>query len=111
MCNRYTNLVTEKSQRNKPRESRGGLLADHMGLGKSLTMISLIVSNPAESKESVVFTTLGAIRRIKSTLIVVPYSCKWPPSEIGPQISHSCSIGNLGYSAKAVLSLMLREIG
>jgi SNF2 family DNA or RNA helicase len=73
---RYTNLVTENSQRTEPQESRGGLLADQMGLGKSLTMISLIASSPALSNSSVVFTTQGTICRIKSTLIVVPYSCE-----------------------------------
>jgi SWI/SNF-related matrix-associated actin-dependent regulator of chromatin subfamily A3 len=73
---RYTNLVTENSQRTEPQESRGGLLADQMGLGKSLTMISLIASNPALLSSSVVFTAQGTTRRIKSTLIVVPYSCE-----------------------------------
>jgi hypothetical protein len=74
---RYTNLVTERSQRNTPPESRGGLLADQMGLGKSLTMISLIAANPADSKASVIYTSQGTIRRIKSTLVVVPYSRKF----------------------------------
>ena len=73
---RYTNLVTENSQRTEPQESRGGLLADQMGLGKSLTMISLIASSPALLNSSVVFTAQGTTRRIKSTLIVVPYSCE-----------------------------------
>ncbi|KIW21375.1 hypothetical protein PV08_01955 [Exophiala spinifera] len=71
---RYTNLVTGNSQRTEPRESKGGLLADQMGLGKSLTMISLIASNPAQLTSSLTFTANGTIRRIKSTLIVVPYS-------------------------------------
>jgi SWI/SNF-related matrix-associated actin-dependent regulator of chromatin subfamily A3 len=73
---RYTNLVTENSQRTEPHESRGGLLADQMGLGKSLTMISLIASSRAQSNSSVVFTAQGTICRIKSTIIVVPYSCE-----------------------------------
>ncbi|EXJ71754.1 uncharacterized protein A1O5_05564 [Cladophialophora psammophila CBS 110553] len=70
----YTNLVTEQSQRNEPLESRGGLLADQMGLGKTLTMIALIALNPARLASSLVFTAQGTIRRIKSTLIVVPFS-------------------------------------
>ncbi|EXJ84685.1 hypothetical protein A1O3_05355 [Capronia epimyces CBS 606.96] len=70
----YTNLVTEQSQRYEPSESRGGLLADQMGLGKTLTMISLIALNPAQLTSSLVFTAHGTIRRVKSTLIVVPFS-------------------------------------
>jgi hypothetical protein len=47
-----------------------------MGLGKSLTMISLIALNPAQCKEPFMFTPQGHIRRVKSTLVVVPYSRK-----------------------------------
>ena len=73
----YTNLITSNSQSSMPPESRGGLLADKMGLGKSLTMISLIALNPAKYEEPVIFTSQGTIRRVKSTLVVVPYSCQF----------------------------------
>ncbi|KAF8424844.1 SNF2 family N-terminal domain-containing protein [Tirmania nivea] len=39
----YHNMITGKTQSTFPRETRGGLLADHMGLGKSLSILSLIV--------------------------------------------------------------------
>lgn len=71
---RYANLITGSSQSSEPPESRGGLLADKMGLGKSLAMISLIALNPTQCKEPVIFTSQGTIRRVKSTLIVVPFS-------------------------------------
>ena len=63
-----------------------------MGLGKSLTMISLIVSNPAQLTSSVLFTQQGTIRHLKSTLIVVPYSC-----ELSPLKSHSQKLIDLKY--------------
>ncbi|KAK5558978.1 hypothetical protein LTR46_003167 [Exophiala xenobiotica] len=73
-ADRYTNLVTEQYQQNEPSQARGGLLADQMGLGKTLTMISLIALNPAKLASSILITEQGTIRRIKSTLIVVPFS-------------------------------------
>ncbi|MCJ1358757.1 MAG: hypothetical protein MMC33_008757 [Icmadophila ericetorum] len=44
----YTNAITGQKQVKKPREFRGGLLADNPGLGKSLCMIALV----ANSRES-----------------------------------------------------------
>lgn len=68
-------MITELSQRTNPPDSRGGLLADQMGLGKSLTMISLIALNTCKSTEGGIYTSNSYVRRLKSTLIVVPYSC------------------------------------
>ena len=73
---RYTNMITEISQKAPPADSKGGLLADQMGLGKSLTMISLIALNTCKTREPIIFTNHGALRRLKSTLVVVPYSRK-----------------------------------
>lgn len=70
----YTNMVTETSQKSVPPETKGGLLADQMGLGKSLTMISLIALNTCRTSEPIIFTSQGTLRRLKSTLVVVPYS-------------------------------------
>lgn len=69
-------MITERSQREQPPDAKGGLLADQMGLGKSLSMISLIASNPCRIQEPIVFTADGSYRRLKATLIVVPYSRK-----------------------------------
>jgi SWI/SNF-related matrix-associated actin-dependent regulator of chromatin subfamily A3 len=41
----YINNVTQDTQDDAPPEFRGGILADHMGLGKTLSMISLIASD------------------------------------------------------------------
>ncbi|TVY46997.1 putative SWI/SNF-related matrix-associated actin-dependent regulator of chromatin subfamily A member 3-like [Lachnellula occidentalis] len=70
---KYTNTITEMSQSHEPPDSRGGLLADQMGLGKSLTMISLIALNRC-NVTGLIHTEQGPLRRLKSTLMVVPYS-------------------------------------
>jgi SWI/SNF-related matrix-associated actin-dependent regulator of chromatin subfamily A3 len=72
---RYTNTITEMSQIHEPPDSKGGLLADQMGLGKSLTMISLIALNRCNIT-GLIHTENGPLRRLKSTLIVVLYS-RW----------------------------------
>ena len=81
------NTVTGERQDSAPPEFRGGLLADQMGLGKSLTMISLIAANPA-SIQSVDFSSqesssCSALRRVKTTLLVLPlpreYSLTFEP--------------------------------
>ena len=73
---RFTNMITDMSQKAPLPDSKGGLLADQMGLGKSLTMISLVALNTCKTREPIIFTDLGALRRLKATLIVVPYSRK-----------------------------------
>ena len=45
---RYSNAITNKvCEDEDPEETRGGILADDMGLGKSITMITLILAQPA----------------------------------------------------------------
>lgn len=73
---RYTNMITEVSQKCPPAECRGGLLADQMGLGKSLTMIALIALNASKSTQIFIPYNEGHLKRLKSTLLVVPYSRK-----------------------------------
>jgi SWI/SNF-related matrix-associated actin-dependent regulator of chromatin subfamily A3 len=46
----YFNNITEESQFEPPPEFRGGILADHMGLGKSLSMIALIASDQTHTQ-------------------------------------------------------------
>lgn len=74
----YVNTVTGAYQDSPPPDFRGGLLADQMGLGKSLSMISLILSNPAsdlKTAEPAYLNSLGsddAVSLVKTTLLVVP---------------------------------------
>lgn len=61
-------------QDEEPEEFSGGIIADPMGLGKTLTMISLVASDvqPHESVMNVEDVTTAA-----TTLIIVPPPCKW----------------------------------
>ncbi|KAL6860125.1 hypothetical protein ACO1O0_004150 [Amphichorda felina] len=42
---KYYNVITQHSQREAPPETRGGILADMMGLGKTLSILSLVASS------------------------------------------------------------------
>ncbi|PQE05627.1 hypothetical protein CJF30_00007805 [Rutstroemia sp. NJR-2017a BBW] len=68
---RYINNITGKKQQTEPPNFRAGLLADQMGLGKSLSMIALIAANQYSKTEGYQGTELPTI---KATLIVVPLS-------------------------------------
>ena len=65
-----------------PEDSFGGILADDMGLGKSLSMISAIVASKDHALKFACFHELGAqpvakqVVASKATLIVVPSACK-----------------------------------
>lgn len=82
---RYMNTITGGIQRSPPPEFRGGLLADQMGLGKSLTVIALIASNPATNLVQVSPNMCkldggpAPLNPVKTTLLVVPLSCEFSP--------------------------------
>lgn len=46
----YFNVITGKQERQKPPEVLGGILADMMGLGKTLSILSLVVATLPEAK-------------------------------------------------------------
>ncbi|KAI5868628.1 SNF2 family N-terminal domain-containing protein [Durotheca rogersii] len=47
----YYNVITGHSQREPPPETFGGILADMMGLGKTLSILSLVVSSLDEAEQ------------------------------------------------------------
>jgi SNF2 family DNA or RNA helicase len=47
----YFNVITGHNQKAPPPETRGGILADMMGLGKTLSVLSLVASTAADSLE------------------------------------------------------------
>ncbi|KAK0635998.1 SNF2 family N-terminal domain-containing protein [Bombardia bombarda] len=84
---RYKNTVTGSFRQNRPSLSLGGLLADDMGLGKSLSALALIagsISDVEPSDESNEPRTL-------TTLIIAPLSTlkNWA-SEINKHFNQDC---------------------
>ena len=65
-----------------PEDSFGGILADDMGLGKSLSMTSAIVASKDHALKFACSHELGAqpvakqVVASRATLIVVPSACK-----------------------------------
>ena len=58
-----------------PPEFSGGLLGDQMGLGKTLSIIALIVSNRAKRSRKRQRASHARAQEVKTTLIVAPMSC------------------------------------
>lgn len=78
----YYNVITGREERQKPPEVLGGILADMMGLGKTLSILSLIVGSldksqqwaersPGEPEED---QQIAPVRNTKSTLLIAPLS-------------------------------------
>jgi hypothetical protein len=73
--NSYTNIMTGRRQTYPPPEFSGGLLGGQMGLGKTLSIISLILSNTARVSRKRPRASRVATQEVKTTLIVTPMSC------------------------------------
>ncbi|KAI1499348.1 SNF2 family N-terminal domain-containing protein [Biscogniauxia marginata] len=69
----YVNNIDGSLHHLPPPEFRGGVLADNMGAGKSLSMISLMANDKLPAIESRTYlSSLGAQQYTKSTLLVMP---------------------------------------
>ena len=64
---RYTNMINNERLYTKPPKFRGGILADPMGLGKSLIILSLIATDPRTK-----FRQPASIKQSSGTLLIVP---------------------------------------
>jgi hypothetical protein len=75
---RYQNTLSGQFQTENPPSFHGGILADEMGLGKTCSMLALIAANPFDYTrlEHSEFST--STLPVKATLIVVPFSRKFP---------------------------------
>lgn len=72
----YYEVITGKEEQKKPPEVLGGILADMMGLGKTLLCLSLIMSSWDQSIEWARGVDEGdsALQRFKTTLLISPLS-------------------------------------
>ncbi|KAI2686174.1 hypothetical protein DTO012A7_1832 [Penicillium roqueforti] len=77
----YREIITGMISGQKPEEALGGLLADMMGLGKTLSILSLITSSLGLAQEwtdmapdPVLVRRAPGIRNTRTTLLVVPLS-------------------------------------
>ncbi|KAK6065572.1 hypothetical protein SCUP515_11130 [Seiridium cupressi] len=93
----YVNTVTNVYQNNTPQQTLGGIIADPMGLGKTLTMIALIAADLERDSEEDLDEDdeILATRNISATLVIVP-----PPliSAWEEQLSDHLVDGELPYS-------------
>ncbi|KAK6826932.1 hypothetical protein RU639_004768 [Aspergillus parasiticus] len=78
---RYREIISGIVRDDEPPQSLGGLLADMMGLGKTLSILSLVVSSLGDAHEwanmapnSELIRNLPGIRNTKTTLLVAPLS-------------------------------------
>ena len=74
----YYHILTGHRTDEKPEPERGGILADVMGLGKTLTILSLIANTLDEAKQfgesAAPMDALNIERNAKTTLIICPKS-------------------------------------
>ncbi|RYC56789.1 hypothetical protein CHU98_g9425 [Xylaria longipes] len=74
----FVNKVSNACHNKEPPEFRGGIIADTMGLGKTLTMIALVAADLDTPREPMLRVTgyHQDILKVETTLIIIP-----PPSE------------------------------
>ena len=78
----YVNVITGNEERSKPPEVLGGILADMMGLGKTLSILALVVGSLEDAKEWAKQKPptpqpgddVALVRNSKTTLLVSPLS-------------------------------------
>lgn len=79
---RYYNVITGVEEHMRPPEVLGGILADMMGLGKTLSMIALIIGSRQEARawgeelppRHEMGNELSVLRNSKTTLLICPLS-------------------------------------
>jgi hypothetical protein len=99
MTSRYRHTITGYKSQIERQETGGGILADEMGMGKSLSILALIAKTIDEAREWAHTSNSGeqendlggrAVRRSRATLIVVSSACESYRS-IGLPLANMCS--------------------
>lgn len=81
-CNRYRHKITKARRPVRPEEKGGGILADEMGMGKSLSILALAMKTLDDGVEWATQSrddeesNKPQVKYSRSTLIVVSASCK-----------------------------------
>ena len=80
---RFIHCITKQRSTVRPNEKGGGVLADEMGMGKSLAILALVIRTLdrarewAENHRSDEQSHSGAHTYSHSTLVIVPSACKY----------------------------------
>lgn len=77
----YINNITEDAQIDPPPQFRGGILADHMGLGKTLSMIALIASDYSNNVNETMQTGFRALPQIPQSRHLATTTPPLPPRQ------------------------------
>jgi SNF2 family DNA or RNA helicase len=79
---RYRHIITKAQQNELPDESGGGILADEMGMGKSLTTLVLIEKTLSDAlqwaeERKTQSDDMMVKQHCRATLVIVPSHGKW----------------------------------
>ena len=83
----YRHKITKRRRDTRPEEKGGGILADDMGMGKSLSILALVMKTLDNGKEwakekNGEHKGRKTTRFSKSTLVVVSAACKFCVSQV-----------------------------
>ncbi|KAF9773353.1 hypothetical protein IL306_008859 [Fusarium sp. DS 682] len=94
----YRHRITKRRRDIRPEERGGGILADDMGMGKSLSILALVMKTLDNGQEwakekNEEHKSRRSLKFSRSTLVVVSAACESPLNQNSPQILIRCSIG------------------
>ena len=70
----FVNRISEAHQIEEPQQFYGGIIADPMGLGKTLTMIALAATDPGNDNDTRMYMDIDEDdkRYVPATLVIIP---------------------------------------
>lgn len=108
--NRFINIISGDHQLEEPKQFFGGIIADPMGFGKTLTMIALVAAS-AQGHNGENLRLQGSSNDVENnnpTLIVVPPPCMFSfmPFFVRFIFNDGVSVGYLGGTAFTVRTMI-----